>query len=354
MCSVCLLSPNTRNRPALCLLVSTSFNPSPPPHFFHRPLPPALPAGDMMNMQMSAREFLPSSNELPPLSAYNPPVAWLCVVRLSHFQIRLISPSLASPYLVLCSGHSLSYLSDQRCYSACLRIRFDDARVSYVLSSLCLTFCHFKRLCVAKCNLQFTWWALGSVITRHYTFLLFWDQVVHTWWHCSRIWANQPKMSILRKKKNILRNENEHKFGPNYKLVVFFPAKTFDEGYTYARSKVDIWWLALIDRRSLFVQLLPFPLSDWLIDWAASKISVNEVFYSVLQNGINKSCSCSRIRIFQFKSSLIVKTLELKLSRPLWNSPPTKYLQKNHCLMFLKCSTAAAPWLVRMLAINIV
>ena len=29
--------------------------------------PPALPAGDMMNMQMSAREFLPSSNELPPL-----------------------------------------------------------------------------------------------------------------------------------------------------------------------------------------------------------------------------------------------------------------------------------------------
>ena len=303
-----------------------------------------------------------------PPSPTTPPVAWLCVVRLSHFQILLISPSLASPYLVLCSGHSLSYLSDQRCYSACLRIRFDDARVSCVLSSLCLTFCLFKRLCVAKCNLQFTWWAPGSVITRHYTFLLFWDQVVHTRWHCSKIWANQPKMSILRKKKNILRNENEHKFGPNYKLVVFFPAKTFDEGYTYARSKVDIWWLALIDRRSLFVQLLPFPLSDWLIDWAASKISVNGVFYSVLQSGINKSCSCSRIRIFQFKSSLIVKTFELKLSRPLWNSLTThkaspkkslfnvfemlnssssvigKNVCHKHCVNVLKCS-ATDPWL---------
>ena len=220
----------------------------------------------MMNMQMSAREFLPSSNELPPPP---PPVAWLGVVRLSHFQIRLISPSLASPYLVLCSGHSLSYLSDQRCYSACLRIRFDDARVSCVLSSLCLTFCLFKRLCVAKRNLQFTWWAPGSVITRHYTFLLFWDQVVHTWWHCSRIWANQPKMSILRKKKNILRNENEHKFGPNYKLVVFFPCKNFWWGI-YIRT-IKSWHL-MIGANWQEVPFCPtFAIpSLWLIDWLGS------------------------------------------------------------------------------------
>ena len=100
-------------------------------------------------------------------------------------------------------------------------------------------------------------------------FLLFWDQVVHSWWHCSKIWANQPKMSILRKKKNILRNENEHKFGPNYKLVVFFPCKNFWWGI-YIRT-IKSWHL-MIGANWQEVPFCPtFAIpSLWLIDWLGS------------------------------------------------------------------------------------